>query len=276
MGKTKILIVEDERIIGEDLKRTLVGLEYEVTNVVPTGEDALVSLVDNFPDVVLMDINLAGQMSGIETASKVKKDFGIPVIYVTAYADKETLEKARITEPYGYILKPFEERELNAAIDMALYKSKMNRLLKNNELLLRKVIDHNPNLIYIKKAAGEYVLINRKMADFFNLSPAEIIGKTDKELAPNVLFDKEEIDKFVDVSDKKKVSKEVYLMFKNQTKRWYNITQIPLIYQGNRHILGIMIDITELKIAQYEISQKNQRLKKLIESTVNELQNLIK
>ena len=152
----------------------------------------------------------------------------------------------------------------------------MNRLLKNNEMLLRKVIDNNPNLIYIKEANGQYVLVNKKMADFFGLSVDEIVGKTDKDLAPTILFDQEEVNKFLDRPEKKKVSFELSLMFKNQTRRWFHITEIPLIYKGNKHILGIMVDITELKIAQYEISKKNQKLKKLIENTVNELQNLIK
>jgi len=276
MGKTKILVVEDERIIGEDLRRTLLGLDYEVTNLVATGEEALESLVDNFPDVVLMDINLAGELSGIETASRINADFGIPVIYVTAYADKETLEKARVSEPYGYIVKPFEEKELNAAIDMALYRSKMNRLLKNNELLLRKVIDHNPNLIYIKDAKNKYTMVNKKMAEFFNMSPSEIVGKKNEAKIKNILLNEEEVTKFLKETEKKNLDTELNLQFKNLTKRWYHITQIPLIYKGNKHILGVMVDVTELKIAQDEISKKSKKLKKLIETTVNELQNLIK
>ncbi len=276
MGKTKVLVVEDERIIGEDLRRTLLGLGYEVTNLVATGEEALESLVDNFPDVVLMDINLAGELSGIDTATRINTDFDIPVIYVTAYADKKTLEKARVSEPYGYILKPFEEKELNAAIDMALYRSKMNRLLKNNELLLRKVIDHNPNLIYIKDGKGQYTMVNKKMSEFFNMSPSEIVGKKNEDLIKNILLNEEEVTKFLKETEKKNLDTEINLQFKNLTKRWYHITQLPLIYKGNKHILGVMVDVTELKIAQDEISKKSKKLKKLIETTVNELQNLIK
>ncbi len=276
MEKAKILIVEDERIIGEDLKRTLINLGYEVIKIAQTGEEALENLIENFPDVVLMDINLAGELSGIDTAARIKQDFDLPVIYVTAYADKNTLQKAKITEPYGYILKPFEERELNAAIEMALYRYKMSRLLRNNEILLRKVIDHNPNLIYIKDGAGKYVLVNKKMAEFYGKPTDGIIGKTDEELAPNILLNEEEVKKFIERPKQKKVSFDISLVFKNKTRRWFDITEIPLIYHGDKHYLGIMVDITELKLAQYEISQKNKKLKNLIETTVNELQNLIK
>jgi len=119
---TQILIVEDERIVAEDLKRCLEKLGYTVPGVVSFGEEAIREAEGKRPDLVLMDIMLNGDLDGIEAAEQIRTRLNIPIIYLTAYADKNTLERAKATEPFGYILKPFEERELHIVIEMSLYK----------------------------------------------------------------------------------------------------------------------------------------------------------
>lgn len=122
MAKSRILVVEDEAIVAMGIKQKLEELDYEVVDIVFTGEDAVQTAVQEEPDLILMDIVLKGSMDGIEAASKIRNQLDIPVIYLTAYSDEEVLERARITEPYGYIIKPFKKSELNANLEMALYK----------------------------------------------------------------------------------------------------------------------------------------------------------
>jgi CheY-like chemotaxis protein len=113
MDKVRILIVEDERIVSMDMQRRLKNLGYDVVGAAVSGEEAIHKAETYRPDLVLMDIMLEGQMDGIEAAEIVRGRLDIPVIYLTAYADTPTLERAKVTEPFGYILKPFEERELH-------------------------------------------------------------------------------------------------------------------------------------------------------------------
>ena len=133
MGKAQILVVEDDRIVAKDIQNSLRNLGFDVCASVPSGEEALEGAKEQKPDLVLMDIMLKGEMNGTETAGQIHSRFNIPVVYLTAYADEEILEKAKVAEPFGYIIKPFEERELNTAIEMALYKHKMERKLKESE-----------------------------------------------------------------------------------------------------------------------------------------------
>ncbi|MGB3480136.1 MAG: HD domain-containing phosphohydrolase [bacterium] len=128
----KIMIVEDERIIAEDLRNTLQSLGYTVMKIVSTGEEAINILKKNKPDLILADIVLSGQIDGIEMAKYIKSRYNIPIVYLTAYADKNIVTRAKITEPYGYIIKPFEDRELQTNIEIALYKNKIEARLKEN------------------------------------------------------------------------------------------------------------------------------------------------
>jgi len=133
MKRKQILVVEDERIVADDIRTSLERLEYTVPAIVYSGGEAIKKAAEINPDLVLMDIVLEGEMDGIEAASAIRSRFDIPVVYLTAYADKKTLERAKITEPFGYIIKPFEDRELNSTIEIALYKHTMERKLKKTQ-----------------------------------------------------------------------------------------------------------------------------------------------
>ncbi|HDQ14895.1 MAG TPA: hybrid sensor histidine kinase/response regulator [Sediminispirochaeta sp.] len=122
MPKARILLVEDESIVAMDMERRLEGLGYEVTEHVMTGEEAVKRARELQPDLILMDIHLKGNMDGIEAAQCLRSGQSIPIIYITAYSDEDTLARAKITHPFGYILKPFQEREIHSTIEMALYK----------------------------------------------------------------------------------------------------------------------------------------------------------
>lgn len=122
MTDAKILVVEDENIVALEIKKRLQKLGYIVPGVASTGEDAITKAEGILPDLVLMDIMLKGEIDGIHAAGEIRRRFNIPVIYLTAYSDEETLQRAKMTEPYGYILKPFEEDDLRTAIEIALYR----------------------------------------------------------------------------------------------------------------------------------------------------------
>ncbi len=120
MSKGAILVVEDDDIIARVLDWRLHNLGYTVSGRASTGAEAMEMVVQNRPDLVLMDINIQGDIDGIETASMIKKGFSIPVVYVTSHSDGPTLERAKATKPDGFIIKPFGDDDLRVAIDLAL------------------------------------------------------------------------------------------------------------------------------------------------------------
>ncbi len=132
---SKIFIVEDEIILANDLKNQLEKMGYVVVCIAGNGKDAIKKTGETKPDLILMDITLKGELDGIDTAQKIHDLYDIPFIYLTAYYDDKTLERASITQPYGYLTKPYNEIELNTAIKLALYKHQNEQTLKNNSKL---------------------------------------------------------------------------------------------------------------------------------------------
>jgi len=164
MSKIKVFVVEDEAIVSKDIQNSLIKLGYDVIGFSSSGEKAIELLQDNSADIVLMDIMLKGEMDGIETAEIVKSDFNLPVIYLTAYADENTLSKAKITEPYGFILKPFKEVDLHTSIEMAIYKHKKEKeVIKERDFLYSLVENKEKNKDFIfVKANSKLIKINTK------------------------------------------------------------------------------------------------------------------
>jgi PAS domain S-box-containing protein len=133
MEYAEILVVEDEIIVAKSIQRRLEGLGYRVQAVVASAEEAIQRVSDKQPDLVLMDIKLQGAIDGVQAAEHIQASYDIPVVYLTAYADEETLERAKVTQPFGYLLKPFEMSELRTTVEMALYKHQVQRKLRDNE-----------------------------------------------------------------------------------------------------------------------------------------------
>ena len=124
MAKARIMVVEDEALVALDLMTKLRQMDYEAPTGVFTGEEAVQQARELHPDLVLMDIHLAGEMDGIEAAKQIHQDLNIPIVFLTAYSDDSTLERAKEAEPFGFLLKPFEKRELYATVEMALHRAK--------------------------------------------------------------------------------------------------------------------------------------------------------
>src|SRR5579859_3777172 len=141
---TRVLVVEDEAVVALHLRQELTKLGYSMAGVATTGEQALKMIEDVFPDVVLMDIHIQGEIDGIETANRIPRYLHIPVIYLTAYSEDTTLKRAGDTHPYGYLIKPFLDRELHATIKMALVRSRADEAIRENEALLFRALCTTP------------------------------------------------------------------------------------------------------------------------------------
>ncbi|MEO5357389.1 MAG: response regulator [Nitrospirae bacterium YQR-1] len=127
----RILVVEDERIIAREIEERLKRMGYFVIGIASSGESALQIVYEQMPDIVLMDIRLKGEIDGIEAAKDIRVKYDIPVIFLTAHSDKATLERAKVTQPYGYLLKPFHEKDISSTIEISMFKHKMD--IKNRE-----------------------------------------------------------------------------------------------------------------------------------------------
>lgn len=185
MPKEKILIVEDEGIEALDVQYRLRSLGYTAGHIAFSGEEAVKKVEETCPDLVLMDIMLQGEIDGVTAADQIRARFDIPVIYLTAYADEATLQRAKITEPYGYIVKPFKEREVHIAIDMALYRHRMERRLKESEKWLATTLrsigdgviatDNSGRITFMNGVAEDLTgwkleeVLNKKLTEIFNI-----------------------------------------------------------------------------------------------------------
>jgi CheY-like chemotaxis protein len=159
-NKKQILIVEDDSIVAMDIRKVLQNLGYEVTRTVATGQAAVQEVQQNPPDLVLMDILLRGPMDGIEAAAKIHLDMGIPVVYLTAHIEDMTLDRAITTEPFGYLAKPFKDRELKAAIETAICLADSQKDLKANRACFHNIVE--------KSDAGIMVVDENKIIKFLN------------------------------------------------------------------------------------------------------------
>ena len=164
MSRAKILVVEDEFLTNTDIKNSLVGQGYEVPGVADTGADAIRMAGELRPDLVLMDITLKGKMTGIEAAEEIHKLYGIPVVFLTAHSDDATVEKALKTEPFGYLVKPLEERTLKSTIQMALYKHEMDEKLRQSDQTITILLDATDDIQFLIDAEGKFLAINQAMA----------------------------------------------------------------------------------------------------------------
>ncbi len=150
--KTNIIIVEDESIVAKDIQNSLKKLGYNVLGTASTGDAALELAEQQVPDLFLLDIMLKGDKSGIDVAAIVKEKYNVPVVFLTAYADASTFGKAKETEPYGYIIKPFKEIDLQTSIEMALFKHKKTAEIKKERDFLYKLVENKDNsgILFIK------------------------------------------------------------------------------------------------------------------------------
>lgn len=259
----RILVVEDEFIVAMDIQNRLERLGYRALDSVASGEEAIEKAEEILPDLVLMDIRLEGEMDGIEAAEHIRRNHDIPVIFLTAFADEKTLQRAKITAPYGYILKPFQERELHSAIEIALYNHKLESKLKSSEERFRAIVETTEAVIWEVDRELRITYCNPYIERATGYLPAELIGKA----APTFMHkdDRKKFEKLVpEIISKKGGWKDLMLRWrhKNGTHRWMESNAVSVL-NGNGEWLGfrgVDRDITEQKMMQKELFQSQQML----------------
>jgi len=276
MTRPQILVVEDERIDAENIQNMLNNLGYGVSGLVSSGKSAIKKAEETHPDLILMDIKLKGEMDGVEAAEKIRERFDIPVVYLTAYADDKTLQRAKITEPFGYILKPFEEKELHSTIEMALYKNKMERELKEREHWVSTVLKSIGDAVIATDKDGLVTFMNSSAEALTGWKHEEALGKDLGEKL-NIVIEEEACPP--SKSPKKKKGRKEVIRLSNQALLIKKEgIEIPVDYShsaltdGKEDILGSVLvfrDITERKRAEEELQRSFKKVKKILEEIIH-------
>jgi PAS domain S-box-containing protein len=260
-----ILIVEDERIVAEDMKETLKNFGYRVVAIAVSGEIAIVRVNELHPDLILMDIHLAGKMTGIEAAEEILSYHDIPLIFLTAFADKELVSRAKRAGPYGYILKPYDEQELRISIEIAIYKHKLEKTLKESEERYRGFVQNflgiafrlNPGFVPVFLHGAVEAITGYTEAEFRSSAPAweHIIYADDVTV---VKAQNQKIQSVPGFSG----SHEYRIVQKDGAVRWiYEMVQgIPDLSGVLQFIQGSRYDITERKNAEEFLKKMNEEL----------------
>ncbi len=181
MVDKKILLVEDDSIEALDMKHSLKSLGYEVSYTASSGDEAIEEAMSNLPDLILMDIILSGDVDGIEVASKIK-NLNIPVIYLTAHSEESIIERAKVTEPYGYLIKPYDRTELKCAIELAIYKNQVENELKESEARFRSLIENVEDVFVRYNLNLRFEYVSPNIEDYTGTKPEDFIGKTNTEV----------------------------------------------------------------------------------------------
>ncbi len=182
MPSVNILIVEDERIVACDIRHGLERFGYTVVGMASSGEEAITAAMEKGPDIILMDVTLGDGIDGIRAAEEILKVRDVPIVFVTAHSDEITLHRAKVTGPFGYVLKPFDERELHTTIEMALYKNTTERLLKQNEHLMVATLGSITEGVITTDVHGVVCLINPVAERMTGWTRPEALGQNVSEL----------------------------------------------------------------------------------------------
>ena len=179
---TRIMIVEDERIVARDLQMTLIELEYDAYAIAASAEQALARASETCPDLVLMDIRIQGTLDGISTAQILRERFGVPVVYLTAHSDDATLERAKVTEPHGYLIKPVKATELRSAIEVSLYKHAMELRLRERERWFATTLCSIADAVIAVDLAGRVTFINPAAETLLGCTSEGALGRPASEI----------------------------------------------------------------------------------------------
>ena len=271
MPKPKVLVVEDEGIIAADIQTTLKNLGYEISGVVDSGEDAIKTAGEKLPDLILMDILLRGNVDGIDAAKAILDKFRIPVIYLSAHEDDKTIERTRDTHPYGFVLKPFSERDLNATLKMALFQYNAERKLQESEERYFRLTENARDVIYrMSLPDGKYEYINNASEDLFGYTPAEFYAEP-------LLFERiihPDWKHYFKVNWERLLEGNVppvyeyQIIHKSGETRWMNQRNVLITDKKGvpAALEGIVTDVTEQKKAEATIRKQQEEYRMILDS----------
>ena len=268
MEKPRILVVEDESIVAIDLSHTLTSLGYEVVDTVGTGEEALRQLRKNRPDLVLMDIQLRGELDGIQVAEQIQNSLRIPVIYLSAYSDAKTLSRAKLTEPYGYIMKSFDHNDLHSTIEMALYRHEMERKVVESEKLLSTTFASISDGVLTCDPEGKLRLMNPAARTMLAIKEDELpeLAVSRLPVAAENYFEEEVPDPF-------RIEPRLLLptftgryFFRARTGRFPVVCTVsPILGQGNE-ITGFVYILRNIE-EEHQVREIQARLASIVENS---------
>ena len=278
MSKTKILVVEDEGVVALSIQKKLINLGYEVPAMVASGQEAILQATKTQPHLVLMDIMLAGDMDGIEAAAHIRATLDIPIIYLTANSDDKTLQRAKNTQPHGYLLKPFEDRELYTVVEMALSRHQMEKQLKENEQWLATTLKSIGDGVITTDKAGVITFMNREAQQLTGWMLVEAVGKPLEDIFK--VFD-EETTSSID----NPVIKALQQGYASSQAKFYTLidrdkTEISIEYNANpirddtQQITGVVVafrDVSQRKQAEERLEQYRDHLEELVTERTFEL-----
>ncbi|KJU84500.1 multi-sensor signal transduction histidine kinase [Candidatus Magnetobacterium bavaricum] len=260
----KILIVEDEAVLSMQIKYEVLQMGYSVTGISDTGEKALASIGKEMPDIVLMDITLKGKLDGIETADLIHKQYNIPIIYMTAHSEKGTIERAKLTNPYGYLLKPVNIKELQIALDVTLYKSMIDEeKAELTERLLsmtrqQHIILDNASIGISLVKERKFIWVNSKLAKIFGFTREDMEGQDTRIIYPSQeaceQFGKEA---YCEIAGGEVYSTEIELVRKDGSNKAVDTSDLSA---GS---IWIIEDITYRKRIEDELKMKNEQLEQI-------------
>lgn len=258
--RARILIVEDERIAAEDMRRTLEYLGYSVTGVVSSSEDALREAERNKPDLVLMDIKLRGGMDGVEVAKRIRRSFDVPIVYITALTDKSTLQRAKVTEPFGYVHKPTDDKELYSAVEMALFRSAVEHKLKESEERYRILFDGSRDAIFITGEDGRFMDVNEAASVLTGYSKDELLKMAIRDLhEPEDLHAYKEY--FHRIMQGEQLTSEAKILRKDGTKVDTEFSNRRVVMGGVPYMHTVARDITDRKRAEKALRESEARFR---------------
>jgi len=248
MERVQILVVEDEGVVARDIQRTLENLGHDVPWVASSAEEAMRISSEQHPSLVLMDIVLQGEMDGMEAAEYIRTHLDIPVVYLTAYADDRVLQRAKVTEPFGYILKPFQERELHSVIETALYKHQMERKLRESERFSTSLLLNSAGPIVVLSPDTSVRYVNPALEALTGFTAGELFGRK----APYPWWTEETLEKtrrdLSEAMQEGATHLEELFQKKSGERFWVEIRSQPVTTEGRlEYYLATWADITERK-----------------------------
>ncbi|MEW6714733.1 MAG: PAS domain S-box protein [Nitrospirota bacterium] len=279
--KARIMVVEDESIVAEDIKTSLENMGYIVPAVVSTGAEAIQKASELKPDLVLMDIMLKENMNGITAAGQIRSLFNVPVIYLTAYVDDETLERAKLTEPFGYITKPFDDRELKGTIEIALYKSRMERKLKESREWFLVTLRSIGDAVIATDTEGKVIFMNSIAMDLTGWREGEAIGRDVEEvfnIVNEATGEKEECPAKKVIREGKIVGLANHTILISRDGKKIHIDDSGAPIRGeDGNITGVVMvfrDITERRHARKALAESEERYNNLFENAHDMIQSV--
>ncbi|MEM3342598.1 MAG: PAS domain S-box protein, partial [Thermoplasmata archaeon] len=273
-GKS-VLIVEEDVIVAMDLEGIITSLGHKVVGTATSGKEAVEKALVLTPDLILMDISLGDGMSGIEAAQKIRKFADIPVIYCTAYSSGDVLKSAKMTNPYGFVVKPYNEREIAGAIEVALLRHKLDRKLSEQNAFVETLLESIPSPVFYTDIELKYKGCNRAYEEFFDVKKEELIGKTAFDLFP------EHIASEINSTDRKVLTEKSMMAYEMQLKAYDSsirdviVWKRPIVHRDGSicGIIGIITDITEQKEYGRRLEQKKKEIE-LLAKTAEEFLEL--